>query len=328
MNFGIDIDDADDVLTFEDDSTTQEYVYSTTKQEGVMSFDLYNATYLDTVYLYIELQNGYGGLSVSERYQILNAAISISFSTSGVSISGVSRNTILTQLLHQIILNKQIIETETSVQIPILSFNKKQVRPNKISIHFIGLSSYATDKIKLLLVSKNNIKPFDFYLTTPEFIQNITTCYTFNNDFVFELLKTNYIAKALFLYVKPKNVDSLYTNIDISKITIQLDSECKIFNIEDINSIDLLGVCVYIIPFSDEFTSIENMSKALSNLDKIKDDGSGIVTMIYKNPTLTIECCSDVNDYIVFIDHISLRKNSITYYKVSYKIPIYTEIIR
>lgn len=295
-------------------------IYNDTKTFDVMK----SGDYVDTIYLEIDIGKPFSELLAEDKHNLLDLDILLF-----IGRIQIAHGSLMTLLLQQICINKVINETETTIQIPIFSFENMKTG----LYHGFPLIIGSSLKVSISRISKNLELLKSMRLLVTYVLQNSQdriTCmidnkykalclqsykiYNYNNYKDSTLSSTlsyfNGCTKAMLLYFRPKNIDNLYTHPNLTQITFKLiNNDGRVtyeeFNIDNLNSIEILGVSVYILSFSKEFDSIEALCKTLQNPSQ-EMSPTGINFTTYKQVTINIECVDDLENYFINLHNISM----------------------
>ena len=273
--------------------------------------------YITTIYLEYDVGKPFCELSLEEKYKLFNLRVMFR-----IGYREIIDSNIMSLLLQQLCTDKTINEKDTTIQIPIISFEAM----NFGIYHGLPMLKFATEYIDFILVSSDcaslfkNIKVLVAYV-----LQNTEDRYKciyadtrmiLLHSKIVDFIKTPLIkhSKAMLLYFKPKNVDNICTNPILKQVTFKLDNNDYVdFNMDNINSIEILGTCVYILSFSHEFDSIEYLCSTLQNPNKE-------ITNTCMNNTVIdviVDCVDDVNDYEICMNVILSKVLTYSHWKIS-----------
>jgi hypothetical protein len=266
--------------------------------------------YIKNIYLEIDLEESFHGLTLEEKIDLFN--MDIQLETAGNKILN---STILVGLISQLCADKHINTIENKLQIPILSFGDgldvcsmiyndiNVIIGTKNSYKFrktmrllcIGGYYYITKKISVLTNKNSLILQSDI-----NEYQNIK-----NNKYID--IRASGLSKALFLYFIPKNIDNISTSPNLTSVKFKLDNlEAIEYNSDNLNSIDILGVRVYIVSFSEEFDTIEGIKTALTGSSK-NISCSGINLSKHYKTLIMLDSDYNLEDYTMFLTPIQLN---------------------
>ena len=266
--------------------------------------------YISNIYLEIDLEESFCGLTLEEKIDLFN--MDIQLETAGNKILS---STILVGLIIQLCADKHINTIENKLQIPILSFGdgldvcsmiyndinviigtKKSYKFRKtMRLLCIGGYYHITKKISVLtnknsLILQSDINDYG----------NIK-----NNKYID--IRANGLSKALFMYFIPKNIDNISTSPNITSVKVKLDNLEPIeYTSDNLNSIDILGVCVYIVSFSEEFDNIDSIKIALTGSSK-NISCSGINLSKHYKTLIMLDGDDNLEDYTMFLTPIQLN---------------------
>ena len=109
------------------------------------------------------------------------------------------------------------------------------------------------------------------------------------------------------MYFIPKNIDNISTSPNITSVKFKLDNlEAIEYNSDNLNSIDILGIRVYIISFSEEFDTIEGIKMALMGSSK-NISCSGINLSKHYKTLIMLDGDDNLEDYTMFLTPIQLN---------------------
>jgi hypothetical protein len=270
-----------------------------------------NLDYIKNIYLEIDLDSSFHGLTLEEKIDLFN--MDLQLETVGNKILS---STILVGLITQLCADKYINTIENKLQIPILSFGDGldvcSMIYNDINVIIGTKKSYKFRKtMRLLCIGGyynrtkkssvlNNEKHSLILQSDINVYQNIK-----NNKYID--ISANGLSKALFMYFIHKSIDNLSTSPNISSLKLKLDHlEAIEYSDDNLNSIDVLGICVYIVSFSEEFDTIEDIKTCLKSSSK-NISCSGINLSKHYKTLLWLESDDNLEDYTMFITPIQLN---------------------
>ena len=267
--------------------------------------------YISNIYLEIDLEECFHGLTLEEKIDLFN--MDIQLETAG---NRILNSTILVCLISQLCGDKHINTIGNKLQIPILSFGDgldvcsmvyndfNVIIGTKNSYKFrktmrllcIGGYYHITKKISVL----NNNKHSLILQSDIDEYGNIK-----NNKYID--ISANGLSKALFMYFIPKNIDNISTSPNITSVKFKLDNlEPMEYNSDNLNSIDILGIFVYIVSFSEEFDTLDRIKIALTGLSK-NLSCSGINLSEHHKTLIMLNSDDNLEDYTMFLTPIQLN---------------------
>ena len=267
--------------------------------------------YIKNIYLEIDLDESFHGLTLEEKIDLFNMDLQLE-----IVRNKILNSTILVCLISQLCGDKHINTIDNKLQIPIFSFEDGldvcSIIYNNIDVIIGTKKSYKFRKTmrlfciggyynrtKLISVLRNEKHSLILQSHINDY-QNIR-----NNKYID--IGANGLSKALFLYFIPNNIDNLSTSPNITSVKLKLDNLEPIeYSDDNLNSIDILGIRVYIVSFSKEFDNIDNIKIALNGLSK-NISCSGINLSKYYKTLLWLESDDNLEDYTMFITPIQLN---------------------
>jgi hypothetical protein len=293
----------------EDEDTSEYYTSQPYSSSDQIIFTINKRLkYINSIYLEIDLDISFHGLTLEEKIDLFNMNIKID-----ISFNTVFNSTILVCLISQLCQDKHINTIGNKLLIPILSFKDPvqthSTNYNNMDVIIGTKNAYKFRKTMRLLcigdfsdkLDNINDKKHTLILQTHiNDYQNIR-----NNKYI--NIRASGLAKALFIYFIPKNIDKLYISPDLTSVKLKLDNlECIEYTSDNLNSIDILGIRIYIVSFSKEFDNIEGIKKCLKGPSK-NISCSGINLSLYYNTLLWLESDDNLEDYTMFLTPIQLN---------------------
>ncbi len=230
------------------------------------------------VYLQFKVPETFEGLSVSEKLAILNSTISLKML--GNTIEKVL---LLSALFTQLCEGKHIIQDDNMIQIPIYNFS--QLTQNSViglpvclmtysQVEFIVIGDKILEKLEPKLVINGIVYPTEICAKLFRLSSKLTYLYITN-----KIIKTSKpstelhftsITKYFLLYFSPNyEPDSWDFSIEypeVNSVSITADTGAPlIFYPEDIPTIDILGIKIFLIPFCEEFSTLEKIYETFNN---------------------------------------------------------------
>jgi hypothetical protein len=262
--------------------------------------------------LQIELGESFDGLSIEEKYGILESEFEL-------EIGGcrIDKTSILNALFIQICKGKSILERDNIIQIPIYDFNNMMYKhDNKLS-KFKGLPiiSISYNEIRINLEVPPILSRFKFDLIVNgmlnqnedrktlaqgkwEFLVYLNELFTEEyeeNKFQKIRLPFNNPSKFVLLYFKPKiysntNFFDFTTNYPLIENAELICNGIKCLNFseadDEILSFDFFGIKIYLLPYSSDVDSWEKIQKMFQdhyeNLNSSCINSSRIDNMMLK----------------------------------------------
>jgi hypothetical protein len=266
--------------------------------------------YINDIYLEIEFEQSFYGLTLDEKMHLFNMDIILE-----IGRNQILKSTVLTLLIGQLCLDKKINEYDNKIQIPILSFETmkyglplRSIMCNNIEIIISTKQSYNFRKsMQLLCVGtyNNNININDDY----SYLILNGNMYDFpdvkNN--IYENIQLNKLIKGLFIYFMPKDINYLYTNPNIKDIKLKIDKFQPLeYNSDNLSSIEILGITVYVVSFCEEFDTIDDITKCLKNPSD-NMSANGINFCNYYRILLSLDSDDNLENYTMFVTPINLN---------------------
>lgn len=277
---------------------------------------------IKSIYLEVKIGENFDNLTLEDKFALLHSNITI-------YISGqefLSKN-ILSCIFSELCCENHIIEFEDTIQIPIFNFeNFAKKSDSKIKGLPLWLMTYSG--IEILLNTNNQLHNLSF-----EIIVNGKLCNSQlrknmrkqNNSFFMlqnqELIVTkeisnislgfNHLCKCLLLYFKPKNNTDFwdftmdYPSIEHVKLSLNNLSPIE-YDSEEILEFEFFGIKIYLIPFSKDFATWENINSAMKNsLDNMSS--SGINFNRIETALLNLDCSDSSKNFDLVINCLSFN---------------------
>jgi hypothetical protein len=290
--------------------------------------------FLESVYLEIQIGENLNGLSLEDKFNLLHTDISFSYSEDVID-----KKNILTCIFTELCNEKNIIETEDTIQIPIYNFKNFKI-DNFIGFPLIlttykniSFILYNHKKIPYLYNSKliikmkclqNKIKYIQenrYGFIPREFLILFNQETIIKNSYSNIPLSYKFIGKCLLLYFKPKeNVDFFdyiidYPIINSAKLILNDSKNITEYNqnqdglyydTDEILNFDFFGIKIYIIPLSEEFSTWEKILNATKNPHK-NLIASGINFSKNNKSSLHLDISDSASKYDLVIDCLSFN---------------------
>jgi hypothetical protein len=267
--------------------------------------------YIKNIYLEIDLEESFHGLTLEEKIDLFN--MDVQLETAG---NRILNSTILVCLISQLCADKHINTIENKLQIPILSFGDGldvcSMNYNDINVIIGTKNSYKFRKtMRLLCIGGyyNRTKKISVLYNEKYSLilqSDINEYGNIKNNKYIDI-SANKLSKALFLYFIPKNIDNISTSPNITSVKVKLDNLEPIeYTSDNLNSIDILGIFVYIVSFSEEFDTIEGIKMALTGCSK-NISCSGINLSKHYKTLIMLDGDYNLEDYTMFLTPIQLN---------------------
>jgi hypothetical protein len=253
-----------------------EYVYPKYLTNYLLYFQINKTSmnYIKNVYLEIDVGESFYNLSKEEVYDLFEICVEM------YNIDEHIKVRILTLLIQQIMLGRRITEMDNKLQIPILNLN------NGYSALSIRVFINNCKMPMRLLISRGckKIKSDDI-LEILE-LRSIVSLYSSDTSFTYNINHITCVPglKGLFVYLT--SIEDVPVPV-IKKIKLEIGHfEPLEYENENLISIDILGVCVYIVPFCED---LYNIGKIKLSIDKLKS----VETLPFNNYSAYISFESD-----------------------------------
>jgi hypothetical protein len=291
------------------DEDTSEYYDSRPYSSDQIIFTINKRLkYITNIYLEIDLDTSFHGLTLEEKIDLFNMNIKID-----ILHNTILNSTILVCLISQLCEDKHINSIENKLLIPILSFEGGvqvySINHNNMDVIIGTKNAYKFRKTMRLLCIGDFSDKIDVInrKTHTLILQTDLNDYQYIKNNKYINISANGLAKALFLYFIPKNINNLSTSPNINSLKFRFDKlEGMEYTSDDLNSIDILGIRIYIVSFSKEFDTMEGIKKCLKDPSK-NISCSGINLSLYYNKLLWLESDDNLEDYTMYITPIKLN---------------------
>lgn len=250
-----------------------------------------NCDIINNLFLQIDLDESFEGLSIEEKYAILESEFDIE-----IGGSRIDKTSIINSLFVQICKGKSIVEKNNTIQIPLYDFNNMIFKHDKDLQKCRGLPLVCLSymEVRVNLTIPKIITRFKYSLVVNgllnqtnerrklaqgswEFLvylnENFKEEYE-ENKFQKIRLPFNHPSKFILLYFKPKiysntnffDFSTNYPNIENAELVCNSIS-CLTFSDADdeILSFDFFGIKIYILPYSHDIDSWEKIQKMFEN---------------------------------------------------------------
>jgi len=248
----------------------------------IRNFDI-----LNNLILQIELDESFDGLSIEEKYALLESEFEID-----IGGSRIDKTNILNCLFNQICKGKSIVEKENIIQIPLYDFNNMMYKNNNnlkkykgfpmVSLQYMEIKIHITipkiiTRFKYSLVvngmlNQNNDRR-ELFQGSWEYLVYLNEIFTEEysvNKFQKIRLPFNHPSKFVLLYFKPKiysntnffDFSTNYPNIENAELLCNGISRLTFSDADDeILSFDFFGIKIYLLPYSIDVDSWEKIQK-------------------------------------------------------------------
>ena len=234
--------------------------------------------------------------------------------------------------------DKVITKGDNTIQIPILNFNTFKtgiysglplVALQRVQINVYLQTKYNRDKIKLLVMGgleACNIRR-ETALTSKEMLIFTSKNSQLYQRYISENIIINLFSMALIVFCMPKDPEQLSLDPNITSIQLynhQHNVELE-FNSDNILSMEILGVKIYLLPLCKQFDSWENISNVIKYPNKYCDDLDNYKMLQKINITadddldkykmsqkINITADDDLDNYKIFITAIDTNILSIS----------------
>jgi hypothetical protein len=247
---------------------------------------------INNVYLEIELDNKFDDIAIKEKCELLN--INVGFVTGGAHIDAVQK--LVTCICNQICYGYSVKEYDNVIQIPLYNFDTYIDEKYNVK----GYPMYLLKFSVILYINNNIINRFKYKIIVngqvyPKEVRNRVTTSKYNhiilqsqhdtrlisddrNLFKFKLTCSNVVKYILVYFLPKRNIDFWEMNENypiIQKIALYADRRQVLeFENEDLLSIEIFGIKIYLLPLCKEFSSFEKIHETLKNpLKKLSSSG-------------------------------------------------------
>jgi len=269
---------------------------------------------IKNIFLQIELPNEFEELSISEKMKILNT-------TCQLEIGGIliDNKDIINCLFLQICNGERIYHQDKIVQIPLFDFSTFQNNGNYLGLPLIALQFHS---IKVIL---HNIPDYKISLIVNGFLlkNQIRRELSLNEQYYLTVLTSSYlsyackssynlgfnwISKFFLIYFEPKyreNQEDFISNYpELENVELYLNNILyHRFEEDDILSMEIFGIKIYILPLSEEVSTFEKISETFSDPLKYLTISSINCSRIDKIE-LKYNALNDSEDNIIHIKNI------------------------
>ena len=287
---------------------------------------------MNKIYLIIDIPEDFVNLPIEDKLSILD--ITFDFTIGGSLIDNMS---LLTSIFLGICEGQNIEQQDNKLIIPLMNFNnymqKKSInyKYDSIGIPLIALQYSET---KIIIKYPENLAHYKFSLKVNGLFSLDTEYrrYLAHNSFEYPIFITEknesvklldyhkpmeinlkLISKCFFIYFTPENIkdsDRIMLNYPVlTSAKLKFNGIFELdFDEEDILSIDILGIKIYILSFSKEFDTWETIMETFKDRNN-KLSNEGINLSMYGKTTLYLNFENNDNDNLFNINIINFSFN-------------------
>lgn len=270
--------------------------------------------YINDLYLEFQIEDELGILSIEDKLNILDSTIILE-----MSYQKITTLQLASLLTFQLCNGKVITKKDNTIQIPIFDFNTFKTGnysgfpalPYQ-NMYVYVQTKYSLDKIKLLVtggMQDYSIRREILYTSKEMLIFKTGSAHLYQRD-MFNNTIINFCSMALIVFCMPKDPELLSLDPNITSIqlynhhhNVRLE-----YNSDNILSMDILGVKIYLLPLCKQFDSWEKISNVIKYPNKFCDEPS---TGFKISQRINITADDDLDNYNVFITSIGTNILSI-----------------
>ncbi len=246
-----------------------------------------NGEIIESIYLELDLPESFETLNSDQKCIILHMTVQLI-----ITGQHLLTTELITNLIQQICLGYKINEYDNKLQIPLFSFHTFDTFKKDFKLNGLPITALQYSEIKIALSYDTSFLIPMRLVVKYYFMQLNSRSYMIRNYFTFLIFQSqqsmyivkypiedikfsygfNHDVKFLMIYFDQESSNDIEFNKPIiSSINLNLDSETIRFTSEDILTMEILGISMYLLPLYQELNSWEKISKCLkdpSNMPK------------------------------------------------------------